>query len=450
MPADRPMIAARDLSHVALDSRARLLKEVGLTVERGERVGIVGPSGSGKTTLGFHLGGLHPWALEGTSTGSLVLGGRECIQEGRKGFAGLVLQNPENQIFCDRVEDEVAFGLGEGARIAGLEGLLERTGLAAFRDRDPATLSLGWKQRLSIAGMLAIGPEVLLLDEPTNYLDAPGAGELFRFLAETGDRKGITTLVIDHDETRLRAWATRLVRIEDGTVAADGPPGTVPGGEPLPDMKPQAAPGEILLSIQSMTFAYERQRPLFRGFDLDLREGEIVALLGPNGAGKSTLLRLAKGLLQPSRGSVRTCAGRPLMEEVGLVFQNPDEQIFALTVEEECAFLPRNQGLPEPAARAAACDTLERLGLGHLRDRLPFSLSYGEKRRLTLASVLVGAPRILCLDEPTAALDRPNLALLARMMRDHAEAGGAILFATHDQAFARSLATRSVPLAGAP
>ncbi|HWQ08676.1 MAG TPA: ATP-binding cassette domain-containing protein, partial [Holophaga sp.] len=122
------------------------------------------------------------------------------------------------------------------------------------------------------------------------------------------------------------------------------------------------------------------------------------------------------------------------------------EQIFALTAEEECAFLPRNQGVPRAAAGELARATLEKLGMGHLKERLPFTLSYGEKRRLTVASVLVGQPRVLCLDEPTAALDHGNLVLLAGLLRNYACAGGAVLFATHDLAFARGLATRTVAL----
>ncbi len=443
------MIKTRALNHVTLDSHARLLRDIELSVGRGERIGIIGPSGSGKTTLGFHLGGLHTLALEGHSSGSLRLGDRECIQEGRKGFAGFVLQNPENQIFCDRVEDEVAFGLDPSRPGSALEDLLARTGLAAYRDQDTSTLSLGWKQRLSIAGMLAIAPEVLLLDEPTNYLDASGADELFDFLKETSDREGITTLVIDHDEDRLRSWATRLVRFEKGAIVAEGLPSSMPGKTPLSLLAPLGAPGETLLSIQGIDFAFDSHRPVFQGFDLDLREGEIIALLGPNGAGKSTLLRLVKGLLKPARGRIRTASGRPTMNEVGLVFQNPDEQIFALTAEEECAFLPRNQGIPPARAREMARVTMESLGLGHLRERLPFSLSYGEKRRLTLASVLVGRPPILCLDEPTAALDHENLAILASLLREYAAAGGSVLFATHDLKFAQSIATRFVSLAGA-
>jgi energy-coupling factor transport system ATP-binding protein len=434
------VIEAKALSHMASDSRVRLLKDIDLSVRPGERVGIIGPSGSGKTTLGYHLGGLHGLALDGRSSGSLRLGGFESIRQGRKGFAGFVLQNPENQIFCDRVDDEISFGRPPAKRA---EELLERTGLAAFQDRDPASLSLGWKQRLSIAGMLAIAPEVLLLDEPTNYLDAQGADDLFEFLGEAGE---ITTLVIDHDETRLRSWATRLVRVEAGRITADGPPTEVSPQEPLPVLEPLPACGGGLLSIRALDFAYERHRPLFQGFDLEVREGEIVALLGPNGAGKSTLLRLAKGLLEPSRGSIALATGGSLMEEVGLVFQNPDEQLFALTTEEECAFLPRNQGIAPSEAVAMARATLQRLRMGDLRERLPFSLSYGEKRRLTLASVLVGRPRVLCLDEPTAALDQGNLAILAGLLREYALSGGAVLFATHDAGFAETVATRSMRL----
>lgn len=438
------MIAAKALNHHARDSQARLLKDVDLHIQAGERIGIVGPSGSGKTTLALHLGGLHAIALEGRSTGSLSLGGEECIQAGRRGFAGFVLQNPENQFFCDRVEDEVAFGGGSPERI---DGLLERTGLAAFREADPATLSLGWKQRLSIAGMLAREPSVLILDEPTNYLDAPSADELFACLEAGGAR---ITLLVDHGEARLRRWATRLLRVEAGRLVEDGPPEAVAWPAPLPELPALPAPGEPLLLCEGLSFAHGQDAPLFTDFELTLRAGEIVALQGPNGSGKSTLLRLAKGLLRPTRGRIRVASGRPLMGEVGLVFQNPDEQLFALTVAEECAFLPRNQGHSQAEARRMARETLARMGLGPLAGRLPFSLSYGEKRRLTLASVLVGRPPVLCLDEPTAALDRPNLAILAELLHAHAAGGGAVLFATHDQAFARAVAGRTIQLGARP
>jgi energy-coupling factor transport system ATP-binding protein len=198
--------------------------------------------------------------------------------------------------------------------------------------------------------------------------------------------------------------------------------------------------------VEHLHFAYEKARPVFQDFSLDLREGEAIALLGDNGAGKTTLLRLAKGLLKPGAGRVRAASGRPLMKEVGLVFQNPDDGLFAASVEDECAFLPRNLGLARPRDRARA--VLDRLGMAGMAGRVPFTLSYGEKRRVSLAAVLAGGARILCLDEPTAGLDRANLAILAELLREHARAGGGVLFATHDPAFAAAVATRTVRLDG--
>ena len=155
---------------------------------------------------------------------------------------------------------------------------------------------------------------------------------------------------------------------------------------PLESRTDPGAAGGILLAMDALHFAYEKGQPILQGFSLDLREGEAVALLGSNGAGKTTLLRLAKGLLKPAAGRIRTASGRPLMKEVGLVFQNPDESLFAASVEEECAFLPRNLGLARPRDRARAL--LARLGMAGMADRVPFTLSYGEKRRVSLASVL--------------------------------------------------------------
>lgn len=439
------MIAARALRYEAPGDGEQILRGIDLSLARGEKVGLLGPSGSGKTTLGYHLCGVHTLALGGRSTGSLCLEGREAIHGGRQGFGGMVLQNPETQIFCGRVAEEVALGLpADGSRDA-LESLLARTGLQAHRRREVATLSLGWKQRLSIAGMLAMHPRTLLLDEPTNFLDGAAADHLFGLLDDLGDT---TVIVADHDEARLKAWADRLIRLEGGRLVQDVPVEDFCPSAPLVPRDPAATPGAALLWMEAVHFAHRRAHPLLQGLDLELREGEAVALLGPNGSGKTTLLRLAKGLLKPQAGRIRAASGRPLMEAVGLVFQNPDDGLFALTVEEECAFLPANLRLDRPRERAR--EVLERFGLGALGERAPFTLSYGEKRRVGLASVLAGGARILCLDEPTVGLDRANLEILAELLRAHACAGGAVLFATHDPAFAAAVATRTIRLEGRP
>lgn len=439
------MIEASGLRYQAQGSGARLLRDIDLRVFRGERIGLVGPSGSGKTTLGYHLCGVHALALGGRSSGSLRLDGREAIRGGPRGFGGMVLQNPETQLFGRRVEEEVALGLPAGSSEAELARLLERTGLAPLRRREVAGLSLGWKQRLSIAGMLAMNPKVLLLDEPTNFLDGGAADALFGLLGEMGDR---TVIVADHDEARLAGWANRILRLEDGSLVQDLPAGAYCCAPPLAVRTGAREPGGLLLEFQAVHFAYRRNHPVLRGNSLELREGEAVALLGLNGSGKTTLLRLAKGLLKPASGTIRTASGRPLMKEVGLVFQNPDEALFAPTVLAECAFLPANLRLPHPEARAR--EVLERFGLGALAGRAPFTLSFGEKRRVSLASVLSGGARILCLDEPTVGLDRDSLERLAAMLREHTTLGGGVIFATHDKAFAAAVATRTLSMEDLP
>lgn len=434
------MIQADHLGYLA-PGGATLLRGITLAVAPGERLGIVGPSGAGKTTLGYHLCGLHALALTGRSTGGLRIDGRDAILGGLRGFAGMVLQNPETQIFCTKVEDEVALGLPPGSGEPELAALLARTGLLGCRRSDPATLSLGWKQRLSIAGMLAMAPKALLLDEPTNFLDPAAADTLFDLL---GTLRDTAVMVVDHDEHRLRGWADRIIRVEAGQVAADVPAAAYPEAAPMLPRQPEVEPGEPLLLLEEVHHAYRKNQPVLTGLSLEARAGELIALLGANGSGKTTLLRLAKGLLQPTAGRVRTASGRPLMKEVGLVFQNPDDGLFAATVEAECAFLPANLRLDQPRARARA--VLERLGLAGMAARAPFTLSYGEKRRVNLAAVLSGGARILCLDEPTVGLDRPNLERLADLLRAHAEAGGCALFATHDAGFAAAVATRTVRL----
>lgn len=435
------MIQARGLAFDAAEG-PRLLHGLDLEVGRGEKLGIVGPSGSGKTTLGFHLCGIHPLALDGASSGSLLLEGREAIHTGARGFGGMVLQNPENQLLGRTVGEEMELAArGDRGRA---DRLLALTGLAGHVRREVAALSLGWKQRLSIAGMLAAAPRALLLDEPTSYLDARAASELFGLL---DGLEGTTVLVVDHDEGRLRNWSDRMVRLDGGRLAQAGPASAWPAPPVLAHRPSLPAPGSVLLEMREVRFAYESGRPLLDGFSMELRAGEIVALQGPNGSGKSTLLRLAKGLLRPGAGRVLAVSGRPLMTEVGLVVQNPDAGLFARTVEEECAFMPANLGLDHPLERAR--EALARLGLEHLGPRSPFTLSCGEKRRVGICSVLSGGPRILCLDEPTAGLDAAAQEALAQALHQEARRGAAILFATHDRPFASTLATRILDLDGA-
>jgi len=179
---------------------------------------------------------------------------------------------------------------------------------------------------------------------------------------------------------------------------------------------------------------------------LSIAAGEIVAVVGPNGSGKTTLLNLVKGLLEPDAGRIICASPAPRMGAVGLVFQNPDSQLFAHSVFEECSFLPRNQNLPTQEVSRRTRRALVQVGLESQAERVPFSLSYGEKRRLTLASTLSGRSTVLCLDEPTVGLDGDCLRQVAGILRQISAEGGAVLLASHDSDFVNAVATRVVTL----
>ena len=322
-------------------------------------MGIIGPSGSGKTTLGLHLAGLHRVALLGHTSGRLCLNGRDCTATGCEGFPGVVLQNPEIQLFGETVEEEVSLSLqqrtGNFDRVRELDRCLNLFGLGAVRNQAVNTLSLGWKQRLSVASMLALDPKVLLLDEPTSYLDEATADLLFDVLAAQTQDTGLTVLLIEHDLPRLVPWASRLVAMSQGRIVFDGPPTSYspPSGLFAEQARTTATArsgcdGERVLSIERVSFGYNGCRAALDNVSLSVAAGEIVAVVGPNGSGKSTLLNLVKGLLEPDDGRIICANPAPRMDAVGLVFQNPDSQLFAHSVYEECSFLPRNQNLPTP------------------------------------------------------------------------------------------------------
>lgn len=442
-----------DTGFCAGDTGAVLLDGINLSIAPGECVGIIGPSGSGKTTLALHLAGLHRVALEGRTSGQLWLDGEECSALGREGFAGVVLQNPEVQLFGETVEEEIRISLRNRRApldsAPELDRLLDLFDLRARREEPVLSLSLGWKQRLSVAAMLAMDPRVLILDEPTGYLDGAAADGLFGLLKRLAAASGVTVVIVEHDLTRLLPWAGRIVAMDRGRIVFDGNPQAAPAPAVSPTAPLAAAPAVAarrLLDLRDVTFAYDGGPAALQDLSLEVFTGDIVALTGPNGSGKSTLLNLVKGLLAPTSGRVNWEGGGAAMERVGLVFQNPDSQLFAASVLEECAFLPRNQGRPAADAAALARRALSEVGIEGLGDRLPFSLSYGEKRRLTVASSRVGGLPLLCLDEPTVGLDAENVGALASLLRDTAGAGGAVMSATHDAGFVREVATRTVRL----
>ncbi|MEW1992432.1 ABC transporter ATP-binding protein [Microbacterium sp. NPDC078849] len=457
------------------------LRDVSFRVEPGERVLVLGASGAGKSTLLHGLAGVLGGEEEGESEGGLLIDGGPAVAT--RGRAGLVLQDPDSQVILARAGDDVAFGCENlGVPRAEIwprvEAAMAAVGLDVPLDHPTAALSGGQKQRLALAGMLAMRPGLVLLDEPTANLDPEGVREVRDTVERMLAARPATLVVVEH---RLEVWLpllTRVIVLGAGGVVADGTPaevlGTegerlaadgvwVPGRPPAAPPAPRAAPGDVLLSAHGLAVARVKGRPVAHDIDLDVRAGEALAITGPNGAGKSTLALTLAGLLPPAGGAVIAApslaqganpspirwASRELLTRIGMVFQEPEHQLLAKTVRDELAVGPRALGVPDDEVSARVDELLTRLRLAHLGAANPYTLSGGEKRRLTVAAAIATRPRVLILDEPTFGQDARTWAELVAMLATLRDEGSAIVTITHDLDVARALhATRFV--LGAP
>jgi energy-coupling factor transport system ATP-binding protein len=333
-----------------------------------------------------------------------------------------------------------------------------------------------------LAATLALAPGLLMLDEPTSNLDPESAAEIRAVVGQAIERLGATLVVVEH---RVGEWlpiVDRVVVLEaGGGVVADGPPHTLfaehgarlaDAGVWIPDQPPAAAPrgqpprAETLVIAEEVKYRYPGElRDALEATSVSLRSSEAVALVGPTGSGKSTLALLLAGLLKPSHGTViageALAAGRghepligwsagELASHVGTVFQDPEHQFLTGSVRDELLLGPRRAGLDAGEAAARANELLERLRLSHLADANPFTLSGGEQRRLSVATALAAAPRLLVLDEPTFGQDRRTWAELVHLLSALRDDGRGICVATHDRAFEHALADRSLRLGDRP
>jgi len=475
-------LAVERLSFRYRTAAARSLTDISFAVAPGELMLIAGGSGSGKSTLLRCLNGLIPRSYTGDLSGAIAINGHDTSGLGLARLAQLVgtlLQDCDRQIVASYVERQVAFGpenLGwprPRAR-AAVDSTLQHLGIAHLRDRETVGLSGGERQKVALAGLLAMDPQILLLDEPLANLDPASAREalaLFRALADGGR----VVLLVEHRiEDALAAKPERTLFLRDGQQVFLGPTGEfvaladprevkLPADVALakrdglalahsnaPKLGPRPTPGDPLLEFDQVDFAYGDGPDILRGVSLTIREGEVVAILGPNGAGKSTLLRHAIGLLRPKRGQVRV-AGKDargstvaqLARTVGYVFQNPAHMLFAPTVRAELTFGPQNLGVEPGAAAAAVPGALAQVGLAGFEDRAPLSLSFGQQKRLGIAAVLSMRPRVLVLDEPTAGQDHGSTLALMHAIGRLADLAATVLI-THDIDLALSYASRIV------
>jgi energy-coupling factor transport system ATP-binding protein len=434
---------------------------------------LLGASGSGKSTLLSGLAGL----LEGgESEGELRVDGVDPREA--RDRTGIVFQDPESSLVMARAGDEVAFGL-ENRCVPSSEiwprvaEALEQVGFPYGRERATDALSGGEQQRLALAAALALRPGLLLLDEPTANLDPAGATlvrDALRRVLGGGQR---TMVLVEHRVAEAADLVDRVIVLQaGGGLLADGSPADVfarRGDElaavgiwvpdhplPIPPGRPRPA-ADAVLTAEGVGYRYPGGDALAVGpIDLQVNSSEALAIVGPNGSGKSTLALLLGGLLRPSRGSVTGSERQPiwrvpadrLARMIGSVFQDPEHQFLTDSVRNELTLAPLQQRIAMVEASRRAAGLMERLHLTALADANPFTLSGGEKRRLSVATALAGEPSVLILDEPTFGQDRRTAVELLDLLAGQRDEGAAICFVTHDVPFAAALADRMVELAG--
>ena len=439
---------------------------VDLVVEPGERVLLTGASGAGKSTLLAALAGILD--AEGAEvSGELTVDGGPARDA--RGRLGLLAQDPDSQLVMTRAGDDVAFGLENAGLPAAeiwprVDEALAAVGFPYGRDRPTQALSGGEKQRLVLAGVLARRPGLLLLDEPTAQLDPSGAALVRAAVARGTADRSATTIVVDHDAGPWLPLVDRVVEVVPGGLVEHGPdwrPAARTAGLDLPS----AVDGLVLLTAQSAGFTYRGSAtPALPPATTVLRGGRTLAVTGPNGTGKSTFALLLAGLRAPTTGRIsaddelaagvrggrephRWRAGE-LVSRIGTVFQHPEQQFLTGRLRDELALGPLRSGEHAAAARATAEELLERLGLTAFADANPYTLSGGQQRRLSVATALATAPRVLVLDEPTFGQDAATWRELVTLLAEQRARGCAVAVVTHDADLVDVLADDRLALGG--
>lgn len=452
-----PAVRIKNLTFSFLDAISRAIDDVSLEIGGGEVVAITGPSGCGKSTLAMAIGGYIPHSIAGHMEGTVEVCGRSTINSSLLDIAmlvGVVQQDPEAQICTLSVEEEVAFGpenlaLPDQEIRCRVNASLAMADASHLIDRNIHELSGGEKQRVAIASMLAMHPRILILDEPTSNLDPQAATDVFKAIRKLKEQEGMTIILIEHKLSRAVQIADRLIVMERGRVIMDGNP--VMTAQRYTDHMATAMPhipglmratgdstGVENLRMENVDFSYG-DREVLCGLSFVAGRGEIIGILGKNGSGKTTFLTQIIGLNKPGRGRVllwgkdtRHLKVTEAARHVGYVFQNPNHQIFERTVRAEAGFVCQNFKFSTGDEHARISTLLDRYDLSCYAGQHPLRLSFGEKRRLNLCSVMPHDPDILLLDEPTIGQDMVNSARMTVDLLNLRNAGKTVIFVTHD------------------
>lgn len=503
-----PVIEFENFSFQYRAQSSPTLKNINLTIYEGEKVLIVGPSGSGKSTIAHCINGLIPNIYKGTATGTFKIKGQDALKQNifeRSNYVGTVLQNPDDQFIGLTVGEDIAFKLEnlvtpQQEMIETVNQVAQLVDIDSHLTYSPHELSGGQKQRVTLAGVMVDEIDILLFDEPLASLDPAAGLHTMTLIDDIHQKTGKTIVIIEHRlEDVLYKKVDRIVVVNQGEIIADVAPNQLLAStlleevgirEPLyvtalkyagcqitEDMNPQSLEEmnltsciepvmtwfnesqgltpyenqEVALEFKDVTFGYQVNQPILKNMSFKIHQGEMVSIVGKNGAGKSTISKLISGFYKPTSGSIEfrgldlaTQTIKERAEKIGLVMQNPNHMISKTMIFDEVAFGLRVRGIEEEEVTRRVHETLKICGLYPFRNWPISALSFGQKKRVTIAAILVLNPEILILDEPTAGQDLKHYTEIMEFLKVLNERGITILMITHDMHLMLEYTTRAL------
>ncbi len=509
-----------DVSYRYPRTKRTVIRQINLTVPKGGFLAVMGENGAGKSTLCQILNGIIPHSAGGRLRGQVLIEGIDT-QESSVGQLstkiGIVLEDPETQLFTTSVLNEVAFGpenllMPVEEILERSERVLELVRLDGYEDRSPTDLSGGQKQRLAIAAGLVMQPSVLILDEATSQIDPLGVVEVLSLVQKLNKEFGMTIIMSTDKSEEVAKIADHILVLDEGREVAYGTPREVfadtglfkkfmirapqvsqlgatlqEAKYPLPifpivldeardgivelidgksppavsrssatassaEKKTEASTRKSIITVDHLSYVYQPREVLaVDDVNFDIKEGEFVAIIGQNGSGKTTILKNLLGLLHPTSGKV-TVAGldtsqaavSDLARHVGFVLQNPDQQLFAETIEQEIAFGPQNLGVDEAEVKRRVDEAIEMVGLECDKMEFPPALPKGDRAKVVIASALALNPEIMVLDEPTTGQDYKGCHQILQIARKLHQENRTVVFVTHHMALVAEYAQRVI------
>ncbi|WP_294130338.1 ABC transporter ATP-binding protein [uncultured Clostridium sp.] len=506
----KPVIEFVDFTFQYRAQAKPTLNNINLTIYEGEKVLIVGPSGSGKSTLSNCINGIVPFSNKGKISGSLKVKGKETKEMSifeLSNSVGTVLQDPDGQFIGLTVGEDIAFKLendcvSQEEMKEKVKVVSEIVGIDTHLNSAPYSLSGGQKQRVTLAGVMVGEVDILLFDEPLASLDPATGKSAIELIDQIQKKTNKTILIIEHRlEDVLHCPVDRIIVVDNGRIAADITPGELLSSnllvetgirEPLYitalkyagcDIKPEMHPehidtlnidscreklkdwyedtiedeqkvnNEVILEMRDVKFSYESGKEILHGVSFKINKGEMVSIVGRNGAGKSTISKLICGFYKPTEGQI-LFNGRDLIndtikeraEKIGIVMQNPNQMISKTMIFDEVALGLKVRGVSEEEIKNRVFETLKICGLYEFRNWPISALSFGQKKRVTIASILVLNPEILILDEPTAGQDFKHYTEIMEFLKELNQKGVTIIMITHDMHLMLEYTNRAIVL----